>query len=286
MVEAIRFLQHHLSPFWLSVFRLSIWLVLLSLIFVPAERLWAERKQKLARKAVLTDLFYYFLNNLLPANILAVPVSYLAVATHRLLPAGVTAVVAQLPLWLRLIAVLVVGEIGFYWGHRWSHQSPFLWRFHAVHHSAEEIDWLVNTRAHPLDMVFTRFCGIVPLYVLGLAQPVAGVGNLALLPILLTGTVWGFFIHANVRWRFGWLEWLIATPAFHHWHHTRDDHRDHNYAATLPWLDRLFGTYYLPRGGCPERYGTDTQVSSGLAGQLLLTRFAPPFAARAPEPTP
>jgi len=85
----------------------------------------------------------------------------------------------------------------------------------------------------------------------------------------LAGTFWGFFIHANVRWRFGPLEWLIATPAFHHWHHTRGEHADRNYAAMLPWLDRLFGTYYMPRKAWPANYGTDTPVSSNMAVQLL-----------------
>ena len=70
----------------------------------------------------------------------------------------------------------MAGEIGYYWGHRWSHEIPFLWRFHSIHHSAEEIDFLVNTRAHPFDMVFGRFCGLVPMYVLGLGGPVGPVG--------------------------------------------------------------------------------------------------------------
>jgi sterol desaturase/sphingolipid hydroxylase (fatty acid hydroxylase superfamily) len=72
-----------------------------------------------------------------------------------------------------------------------------------------------------------------------------------------------------VRRRFGWLEWLIATPAFHHWHHTRSEHADRNYAAMLPWPDRLFGTYYMPKRAWPADYGTDIAVSPNMAVQLL-----------------
>ncbi|MES9906417.1 MAG: sterol desaturase family protein [Sedimenticola sp.] len=47
----------------------------------------------------------------------------------------------------------------------------------------------------------------------------------------------------------GWLEWLISTPVFHHWHYTHDgpEYVDKNYATMFPWIDRLFGTYYLPK---------------------------------------
>ena len=165
---------------------------------------------------------------------------------------------------------LFIGEIGFYWGHRWSHEIPLLWRFHAIHHSAEHLDFLVNTRAHPVDMVFTRLCGLVPLYILGLAAPARGSASLIPVLIVLIGTVWGFFIHANVRWRFGPLEWLIATPAFHHWHHTNDgpDLINKNYAPMLPGVDRLFGTLHLPPNQQPRRYGIDQPVSPTLLGQL------------------
>jgi sterol desaturase/sphingolipid hydroxylase (fatty acid hydroxylase superfamily) len=58
---------------------------------------------------------------------------------HRVVPAGLQTWTASIPLWMRLAAALVVGEFGFYWGHRWTHEIPFLWRFHAIHHSAEEL---------------------------------------------------------------------------------------------------------------------------------------------------
>ena len=158
----------------------------------------------------------------------------------------------------------MAGEIGYYWGHRWSHEIPFLWGFHSIHHSAEEIDFLVNTRAHPLDMVFSRFCGLVPIYVLGLGGPVGPAGSVVPVLVTLIGTVWGFFIHANLRWRFGPLEWLISTPAFHHWHHTRTGPINRNYSSTLPWLDRIFGTHYLPRSEWPEAYGIKAKLPDTL----------------------
>ena len=188
---------------------------------------------------------------------------------HAILPAGFTEAAAALPLWARMVAAMVVGEIGFYWGHRWSHEIPLLWRFHAIYHSAEHIDFLVNTRAHPVDTVFTRMCGLVLLYALGLASPIGP--NPTLLPalILFIGSMWSFFIHANLRWRLGPLEQLIASPAFHHWHHTLNDHKDHNYSPMLPWVDRIFGTFYLPNQEWPAEYGIATPMPSSLGDQLL-----------------
>ena len=270
-MEILRQLQQHLPAFALDLVKLCIWLALLVAIFVPLEKLCSVRPQKVFRKEFRTDLGYYFLNSLLPKLLLILPMSMIAWGLHNLVPGGLYSSVAGMPLWMRFIAAMIVGEVGAYWGHRWSHEIPVLWRFHAIHHSAEEIDWLVNTRAHPLDMVFTRLCGLIPLYVLGLAQPTGNTVDLVPLVYALVGTVWSFFIHANVRWRFGWLECLISTPAFHHWHHTNDGpaYTDKNYAAIFPWVDKLFGTFYLPRTQWPMEYGIDAPMAPGLAGQLL-----------------
>ncbi|APW59307.1 sterol desaturase family protein [Paludisphaera borealis] len=256
-----------LHAFLIDVFRLSLWLTILVVIFVPLERLFAAHPQKIFRKGIATDLGYYFLSSLVPALLLSVPVGLLAWAVHRAVPGGVLATAAALPLWARALAGLVAGEVGYYWGHRWSHEIPYLWRFHSIHHSAEEVDFLVNTRAHPVDMVFGRFCGLVPIYVLGLGSPASPAGSAAPVVATLIGTVWGFFIHANVRWRFGPLEWLISTPAFHHWHHTTTP-VNRNYASTLPWLDRIFGTHYLPRKEWPAAYGIKAKLPDTLVGQL------------------
>ena len=250
---------------------LCVWFALLSAVFAPLERYFGLHRQKYLRKSFATDVVFYFLSSLTPKLLLALPVSILAAVVHRYEPAAIYTWAAYLPIPLRAFLALVVGEIGVYWGHRLSHEIPFLWRFHAVHHSAEEMDWLVNSKAHPVDLLITRFCGLIPMFVLGLAQPASDQLDPVPMLTMFIGTTWGFFIHANLRWRFGPLEWLVATPAFHHWHHTNDgpEFVNKNYATLLPAVDKVFGTLYLPPRQWPSKYGTEELQPSGLAVQLL-----------------
>jgi sterol desaturase/sphingolipid hydroxylase (fatty acid hydroxylase superfamily) len=261
--------QQHLLAFLMSWARLCAWLLLLALIFLPLERLFALHPQKFFRKALAQDLGYYFISGLVPGLLLAVPLSLVALGAHAIVPWRVQTAVAAWPLWQRVLAGVVVGEIGFYWGHRWTHEIPFLWRFHSIHHSAEHVYFLISSRAHPIDSVFTRLCGLIPVYILGIATPLTPEGGTVAALLVLVITMWGFLIHANVRWRMGPLEWVIATPAFHHWHHTLGEQRDRNYAPMLPWIDRIFGTYHLPRDRWPSDYGIEAKLPGSLGGQLV-----------------
>jgi sterol desaturase/sphingolipid hydroxylase (fatty acid hydroxylase superfamily) len=242
-----------LSTVMIDLFRLTIWLVILTLAFAPLERLFTLHRRA-ARRNLLADIGYFYMSGLTPALLMAVPLAMVSALVRAVTPAAYTQAIAAAPLWLTIPAGLIVAEFGSYFAHRWCHRSPYLWQFHAIHHTPEHIDWLVNTRAHPVDIVVTRLGGLVPLYLLGLDK---------------TGTqVWAFMVHANVRWRFGWLEQVIATPAFHHWHHTNDEHRDRNFAATLPVIDRLFGTLHLP-DRYPTIYGIDEPVRPTLHDEIV-----------------
>jgi sterol desaturase/sphingolipid hydroxylase (fatty acid hydroxylase superfamily) len=259
----------HLLLYFADFARLCLWLLLLVAIFGALEKIFALHKQRLFRGGFFRDVAYYFVSGFSASRLLILPMSAIAWGVHQVVPTGLQTWTGALPLAIRIAASMIVGEIGFYWGHRWSHEIPFLWRFHAVHHTAEEMDWLVSSRSHPVDIVFTRLCGFIPMYVLGLSRPLAGSVDAVPVVVMLIGTVWGFFIHANLKWRFGPLEWLIATPGFHHWHHTYEEPLNRNFAPMLPWVDWVFRTHYAPKGEWPARYGTQTAVPSNFVGQLL-----------------
>jgi hypothetical protein len=191
-METLGNLGQHLLPLARDFFRLCIWLALLMAIFVPLERIWGCIRKRCSVKRFLWTCSY-FLSSLLPKLLLIVPMAFAGWLLHYLTPGGLQTRAAALPFGMRFFAATVVGEVGFYWGHRWSHKISFLWRFHAVHHSAEEMNWLVNTRAHPVDMVFTRLCGFIPMYCLGLAQPMAKTLDLAHLLVFLVSTASGVF---------------------------------------------------------------------------------------------
>jgi sterol desaturase/sphingolipid hydroxylase (fatty acid hydroxylase superfamily) len=261
------FLQH-LSDFLFDALRMAKWLVLLTVIFVPLERLCAVHPAKIWRQQIGVDLAWYFINSLFPAAVLSVPLALLVRWLHGLDPGGMYTAVAAWPLWVRMPLALLVGDIGAYWGHRALHTWPLLWRFHTVHHSAEHLDWLVSSRAHPFDTVFTRLSNFAPLYLLGLAQTKGSEPDPIVLAVTFVGILWTFFIHSNIRVRLGAMEWLITSPAFHHWHHTNDEHRDRNFSFIFPIIDRIFGTAWLPKQW-PSVYGIDTKISPTLAGQFF-----------------
>ena len=235
-------------------------LVVLVVIFVPMEKLFALHPRRVLRDRWRSDAVHFVVNNLLITLGLVVALVAAIVALHWMVNPDLQAAVQDQPGWLQLIEAVLVADVAQYWAHRATHEVPFLWRFHKVHHSIEEMDWLAAGRLHPLDSVFTRAATILPLYVLGFSRATFG-GYLAFTAFM------AIFIHANVRFRFGPLRWVTATPEFHHWHHALEP-VNKNFAGQLPLLDVLFGTCHLPRRAMPSSYGIPEPSPDGYLAQL------------------
>ncbi len=238
-------------------------IALLGVLFVPLERMFAKRtEQPVFRMAWREDLFYFLINSLLVQSL-----TYLSLTPATTLAAitdwgTLRTFMASQPLWLQFLEIIIVTDLTQYWVHRVFHRMPALWRFHAVHHSAQKMDWLAGSRMHVVEIVCLRGLTIIPMYALGFQE-------WALKAYILYIYLHSTFIHANVRFEFGWLKHILATPQFHHWHHGIEKEAvDVNFAATLPWLDRLFGTHHLP-DRWPSGYGVGGHpVPSGYLKQL------------------
>lgn len=242
---------------------LALNLLLLAVIFVPLERAFAQRPESTTfRPGWVTDGIYLAINHLAVQALTfttLLPATALAGVWQ---PAWLQARVTEQPVWLQFIEIVIVADLAFYWIHRAYHAVPALWRVHAVHHSSESMDWLAGPRLHLIETVSVRSLVLVPIFLLGFGRP-------ALYAYLVFVSFHAEFIHSNIRWRFGWLDHVITTPRGHHWHHAVAP-VDKNFAVHVPWLDRLFGTQYLPKDAWPSEYGiADRPVPEGWLRQLM-----------------
>jgi sterol desaturase/sphingolipid hydroxylase (fatty acid hydroxylase superfamily) len=170
---------------------------------------------------------------------------------------------AKWPLWQQCLVVLLIQDVYFYWSHRLFH-ARWAWRFHAVHHSPEVLDWTATSRFHLVNSLLS-FSG-ADVLVLLLGFPLA-----SLVALNTFNVAYSAMVHANLNWTFGPLRHVLASPVFHRWHHTtRAEGRDRNFAATFPILDVIFGTFYMPPGRLPEQYGNgEADFPDDFWGQFL-----------------
>ena len=248
-------------------------ILVLLLIFVPLERLLPLRgRQPILRAQWLTDLMHLLVTGMAIRLALVLLLATLLPLAPLSLPPEITGFVARQPLWLQVPAAIIVSDIGFYLHHRLYHAVPLLWRFHTVHHSIEELDWLAAHRVHPLDQIVSSLFVLVPLVMLGFSPA-------ALVIQSLTYFLQSHLIHSNTRLGFGPLDRVLASPRFHHWHHANHpEAHDRNFGGQLLLMDWLFGTLRMP-AAMPERYGIDEPVPRDWAGQL-----AWPFRTARPAP--
>jgi sterol desaturase/sphingolipid hydroxylase (fatty acid hydroxylase superfamily) len=218
-------------------------------IFTPLERLLPRRREAWRRRALGTDVLVLLGNFLVWTPLVNLLLTPAMSAAASISPA--TLLPAELPLGWRLLLAWLTVDLCTYWFHRLSHQLPWLWRLHRVHHTAEHLDWVAAYREHPLDNLLTRAVENLPLLLFGLPLPlVAGFAAFR--------GLYALYIHSNIRLEPGVLRYVLGSPRLHHFHHDCERGGACNYANLNPLFDLLFGTYHdpgsaEPRLGDPER---------------------------------
>lgn len=173
---------------------------------------------------------------------------------------------AGLPFWGQVVVYTVTSDFLLYWTHRVFHGAHF-WRFHAIHHSAEEVDWTVAYRFHPVNLWLGPFLVTAVMLFVGISPAV-------LLFLVPFDTTTAAFVHANLNWTLGPLKYVVATPVFHRWHHTLpEEGGNSNFGSLFSIWDVLFGTFYMPENRLPSRYGVDEPAYP----QDFLTQLIHPF---------
>jgi ornithine lipid hydroxylase len=232
--------QLHLPIAISAVLSITLCAGLISLL----ERLMPYRKQWTPDgKEIATDALYLgFVQVLVPQAVTYV-LSVWAVTFINEHGWGVTWLWPhQLPAWLQVVIMYVIGDFFRYWVHRMVHAVPLLWRLHAVHHSSRGLYWLNVARFHPIEKILQQLFDVGPFILMGISTEVLTLH-------FIFYAVDGFFQHCNIDLEMGPLNYVVSGPQLHHWHHSRvDRERDTNFGNHIIVYDLLFGTWFLPKG--------------------------------------
>jgi sterol desaturase/sphingolipid hydroxylase (fatty acid hydroxylase superfamily) len=160
------------------------------------------------------------------------------------------------------------GDFVTYWWHRLQHAVPFLWAFHSVHHSQEQMTMLTASRRHPLENLSMD----VILY-FGIFNLVLGIPTRGWMPLATLITCLAALQHAQLDWRYGPLQRILVGPRFHAFHHsTRPEHANANFGFLFSCWDYLFGTA-VPEQALPTTFGVEGVEIRETVGSQLLTPF-------------
>ncbi|MCG6871350.1 MAG: sterol desaturase family protein [Gammaproteobacteria bacterium] len=258
-------MQHEVSlrlGFFLGIFGLmAVWEIL-----APRRALTVSKSLRWTSNLGLVVLNSLILRLLFP--VLATGMAVLAAANGW----GLFNQVA-VPGWLAVVASVVVLDFIIWLQHVMVHAIPLLWRLHRVHHADLDYDVTTGARFHPIEIILSMLIKFTAILVLG--PPVLAV---VAFEVILNAT--SMFNHGNVRLPVSLdrgLRWLVVTPDMHRVHHSvAEDETNSNFGFSLPWWDRLFGTYRdQPRAGHTDMTigissFRDTRHCSGLPGMLLL----------------
>jgi sterol desaturase/sphingolipid hydroxylase (fatty acid hydroxylase superfamily) len=266
--KAVEKTNWHLGLDWLLLD-----LLLMAIIFIPIEMVFPKRpNQDRFHAEWRTDLIYFAISHLFIQLFGVITQKPAVLFFGKMNLEQLQQSVKDLPFLPELFLALFITDVFQYWAHRLFHTFHYLWRFHAVHHSTQNMDWLAGSRTHFVDIFITRSATFIPLYVCGFSPIVFNT-------YIFIIAIHAVFIHSNTRVNFGVLRYVFTTPQYHHWHHCiEEDVYGKNFAVFFPFIDKIFGTFYLPKDIWPQGTGvTEAKFPKGFARQLVYPFNTNPF---------
>lgn len=258
-----------LNPSWGSYF---YWLLAISLLFWGLEYAMPWRKgQSIVRKDFWLDVFYMFFNFFLFYLIGYAGIAKVGVDLFNdfLAMFGVTNLIAinlyKLPLWLYILILFICRDFVQFNVHRLLHKVPFLWSFHKVHHSVQEMGFAAHLRFHWMESIVYKTIQYIPLAMLGFDLVDFFIADLIAIGL-------GHFNHSNIKVSLGPFKYLFNNPQMHIWHHAKTipNKTGVNFGLSLSVWDYLFKTDYIPHEGRDEPLGFEgiEQYPKGFIGQI------------------
>jgi sterol desaturase/sphingolipid hydroxylase (fatty acid hydroxylase superfamily) len=244
-------------------------LVLLFEILLP----W-RKGQKVLRKGFWLDVFYIFFNFFLFSLIGYNALSNIGVNLFNDVLAwfGISNIVAielqSMPVWSQLLIMFVVADFIQWFVHVQLHKQPWLWKFHKVHHSVQEMGFAAHFRFHFMETIIYKSVQYIPLAMIGF-------GIEQFFVVHMFSVFIGHLNHANLPWNYGWLGYIFNNPKMHIWHHSKalpDSHSyGMNFGISLSIWDYIFKTAYIPKEGKNIKLGFEKveDYPQDFFGQLM-----------------
>jgi sterol desaturase/sphingolipid hydroxylase (fatty acid hydroxylase superfamily) len=191
-------------------------------------RMWVSLGHDYFHGVLLTLLFYPLVGGCTATLQLAVDrwAPWMNLGLYRHMPGAAQVAIA-----------LILGDFLQYMAHYLVHRCSFLWHFHALHHSQQQLNPFTAKRVHAVEVFFGRCVTVsLPLVIMGSPPkywPAYYLANIA----------WDYLIHSNLRIDYGPLKYVVVSPLYHRLHHSSlPRHFDKNLANRLVIWDLLFGT--------------------------------------------
>lgn len=163
-----------------------------------------------------------------------------------------------------IIGLLLMDLLGAYTPHWVEHHVKWMWKFHLIHHTDQNVDTTTANRHHPGESVI-RFTFTI------LATLIVGAPMWLVFLYQSMSVVLSQFNHANIilpKWVDNILVLVFCTPNMHHvHHHYRMPYSDTNYGNIFSFWDRLFSTYSKVDNQ-KLVYGVDTHMNKGEAESI------------------